>query len=210
MSAVDHSDPRSKVAGRDWEAVRARARELVALCLQGDEHAWTVLWERYGPLVKSMARRTGCDDEEAREVVQRVALVAVRNLRGLRDSGKVAGWLAGVARRQALATMRQRRPAEALDPDLAGDTEAADERVQREERLALLRRAFVHLDERCQRLLRRLDLNDPPDSYGEVAADEGLAASSIGPIRRRCLNRLRKHLDSVSRSRSLGNCRDGG
>jgi RNA polymerase sigma factor (sigma-70 family) len=210
VGAVDPADPRAEVRHRDWEAVRARDRELVTRCLGGDEVAWATLWERYGPLVKAVARRTGCDDEEVRDVVQRVGLVAVQSLERLREKGKVAGWLAGVARRQALATLRQRRPFEPLDPDRAGVDVDADAALLRDERLAVLRRAFVRLDARCQRLVRRLDLTEPNHSYAEVAADEGLAASSIGPIRRRCLKRLRQLIDTVSRSGRAGNCTGGG
>jgi len=46
-----------------------------------------------------------------------------------------------------------------------------------------------------------LVLKEPPDSYEVVAAAEGLSASSIGPIRRRCMQRLRKSVEKLSRSR---------
>ena len=121
-----------------------------------------------------------------------------------------AGWLAGTARYQSLATLRQRRHHDGLDPDSAAPEAAADEQLVRDERLALLRRAFVHIDARCQRLLRRLELKQPADSYDAVAAAEGLAQTSIGPIRRRCLERLRKQFEKVSRLRPSKHCTTGG
>ena len=54
-------------ANRDWKTERARDTALVAACLRGDEEAWTAVWHRYAPLVKAVARRTGCDAEEARD-----------------------------------------------------------------------------------------------------------------------------------------------
>ena len=186
---------------RDWTEVRAVDRQLVAGCRRGDEAAWAELWRRYGPLVKAMARRAGCDPEEARDVLQRVALVALERLDSLEQPEKVAGWLAGIARFQALGLVRQRRPHQELDPALPDGHPDHVERLESEERLVLLRRAFVLLEPRCQRLLQRLDLKDPSDSYEQVAAAEGLAASSVGPIRRRCLDRLRTRFVALSRPR---------
>jgi RNA polymerase sigma factor (sigma-70 family) len=195
---------------KDWSAERARDRELVAACLRGGEAAWSEVWQRYGPLVKAVARRAGCDAEECRDVVQRVALVLVENLASLREPEKLAGWLASTARFQALGVVRQRRPFEQLDPDLSSRSPRADDLLLAGERLALLRSAFVRLDPRCQRLLERLDLAEPAASYEQVAAAEGLAASSIGPIRRRCLKRLRAHLTAASRSGAPVHCSGGG
>ncbi len=186
--------------GSSWSAVRARDRKIVAACLRGDEAAWAELWERYGPLVKAVSRRVGCDAEEAREVLQRVALVTLQRLETLKDPEKLAGWLAGVARLQSLEVIRQRRPSQELHPWTAVHEPDPAGEMQRDAELAVLRRAMLALDERCRRILSRLDLKEPPDSYRDVAEAEGLAVSSVGPIRRRCLNRLRKLVESVSRS----------
>ena len=185
----------------DWSAERARDADLVSSCLGGDEEAWVAVWQRYGPLVKSVARRTGCDSEEARDVLQRVALVALESLRRLRDPKKLGPWLAGVARLQSLEMIRQRRPASLIEETAAVDTPRYDEEMVRAEDLGRLRQAFAALEDRCQRLLTRLMLKEPPDSYAEVAADEDLSPTSIGPIRRRCMERLRKSIEMLSRSR---------
>ncbi len=183
-----------------WSSARVRDRELVRACLTGDEAAWNELWVRYGPVVKAVARRTGCDQEEARDVLQRVALVALQGLDRLREPEKLPGWLAGVARYQAKEVIRRRRPGDELYPWSAVDTRTPEEALDRDQRLAQVRQALSRLDERCRRLIQRLDLKEPRDSYEEVAAGEGLATSSIGPIRRRCLQRLKKILIGMSRS----------
>jgi RNA polymerase sigma factor (sigma-70 family) len=182
-----------------WAASRQRDRKLVAACRKGDEAAWVELWTSYGPLVKSVARRVGCDREESRDVLQRVALVAVQRLDTLREPGKLPGWLAGVSRFQALEVIRSRRPTEELHPWSAVQDAGAEEAYQREQELVILRRAMLELDERCRRMIRLLDLDEPPASYQQVAESEGLAPTSIGPIRRRCLRRLKKIIDSLSR-----------
>ena len=194
----------------DWSESRALDRRLVAACLGGDEDAWVAVWERYGPLVKAVARRVGCDAEEARDVTQRVALVALQNLGTLANPEKLAGWLAGIARYQSLEMIRQRRrTADVEDVDLPIEPSVADDLI-RDQELAVLRAAFVRLEERCRRLLQRLELKEPPDSYRDVADEEGLAESSIGPIRRRCLQRLRKLVEQLSRTAASPHCSDEG
>jgi RNA polymerase sigma factor (sigma-70 family) len=186
----------------DWAADREKDQVLVKACRQGDEEAWVTVWRRYGPLVKSVARRTGCDSEETRDVLQRVALVALQKLDSLRDPKKLAPWLAGIARFQSLEMIRQRRPAALLQENSAVSNPRYDDEMVRTEDLARLRQAFAQLEERCQRLLHRLMLKEPPDSYQDVARDENLSATSIGPIRLRCIKRLGKCFIGLSRSDS--------
>ena len=71
---------------------------------------------------------------------------------------------------------------------------------QRDQELVMLRRAMLELDDRCQRLIRRLDLEEPPATYQQVAESEGLSPTSVGPIRTRCLRRLRKIVESLSQA----------
>jgi RNA polymerase sigma factor (sigma-70 family) len=188
------------VDGNPWGESRALDKRLVSACLRGDEEAWVVVWQRYGPLVKAVARRTGCDSEEARDVVQRVALVALQNLSSLKNPEKLAGWLAGVARFQSLEVIRQRRPAEDIDGLAHSFDPRVDDELIRDQELALLQRSLEQLEDRCRRLLHRLELKEPPDSYRDVAAAEGLSETSIGPIRRRCMQRLRTIVERLSRS----------
>lgn len=187
---------------KDWAEDRKKDRALVKACLRGDEDAWVTLWHRYGPLVKSVARRTGCDSDEASDILQRVALIALEKLDGLREEGKLGPWLAGIARFQSLEMIRQRRPSSMLHEGSAVSDPRYDEEMARAEDIGRLRQAFVQLDGRCQRLLQRLMLKEPPDSYIDVARDEDLAPTSIGPIRRRCMTRLAKFVEELSRSGS--------
>jgi RNA polymerase sigma factor (sigma-70 family) len=173
-------------------------RTLVASCLNGDEDAWAELWARYGPVVKAIARRVGCDSEEAKDVLQRVALAALQGLDRLREPEKLAGWLATTARFQAFEVVRKRRPGEQLFPGSAVYEPNPEESLQRDRDVFVLGRALLGLDERCRRLIQSLDLEDPPASYRKVAEAEGLAPSSIGPIRRRCLKRLGKIVEKLS------------
>jgi DNA-directed RNA polymerase specialized sigma24 family protein len=127
-----------------------------------------------------------------------VALAALQGLDRLRDPEKLAGWLAGTARYQSLELIRQRRANDPLSPGIAAYDPNPEDSMQRDRDLVTLRTAYWELDERCRRLIARLDLKEPPDSYREVAKAEGLASSSIGPIRRRCLDRLGRVIEKLS------------
>ena len=58
----------------------------------------------------------------------------------------------------------------------------------------VLREALIAVPERCRELIHMLFFEDFPRPYPEVAASLGIATGSVGFIRRRCLDRLRKFL----------------
>jgi DNA-directed RNA polymerase specialized sigma24 family protein len=62
------------------------------------------------------------------------------------------------------------------------------------ERRHLLDLAVSRLPSRCRTLVTMLFFEQPPVAYAEAAQRLGLAEGSIGFIRGRCLNKLRKQL----------------
>jgi DNA-directed RNA polymerase specialized sigma24 family protein len=58
-----------------------------------------------------------------------------------------------------------------------------------------LREAVARLSPRCRELIRLLFFEIPARPYEEVARHLGLAKGSIGFIRMRCLERLRRLLE---------------
>ena len=90
-----------------------------------------------------------------------------------------------------------RRPCDAGDALTAGTipddhAQAAGQDLLAAERHAALRAAFGQLPPGCQQLLAPL-IEDPALSYAEISARLGIPAGSIGPSRRRCLDKLRRH-----------------
>src|SRR5262249_6592577 len=77
--------------------------------------------------------------------------------------------------------------AEAIPDQQAG---MAERELLVAERHAALREALARLSPCCQRLIGKL-IEDPPLSYAEIAAALGIPVGSIGPLRGRCLDRLR-------------------
>ena len=101
-----------------------------------------------------------------------------------------------MTRRECLRVRRAVRPladghvpdAGALPDDLAG---TAEQELLAAERQAALREAFARLPLRCQRLIALL-IEDPPVPYAEISGRLGIPVGSIGPNRRRYLDKLRR------------------
>jgi DNA-directed RNA polymerase specialized sigma subunit len=67
--------------------------------------------------------------------------------------------------------------------------------MEKVERQALLEVALRQLDDRCQSLLKALFFAPEELSYEQIAKSVGIAFNSLGPIRGRCLQRLRKLIE---------------
>jgi RNA polymerase sigma factor (sigma-70 family) len=172
--------------------------ELVARARDGERVAWEALVERFSPLVWSICRRYRLAGADAEDAAQNVWLALAGHLDRLREPAALAGWLATATRREcgklARAAWRVQAGGYVLEAGNlpGGQVPAAEEELIAAERRAALRLAFADLPPGCQRLLGVL-LEDPPLSYGAVAARLGLPPGSIGPTRGRCLDKLRRH-----------------
>jgi len=85
-------------------------------------------------------------------------------------------------------------PGHLLDADNIpdGQTGTAEEELLAAERHAAPRDAFTCLHPSCQQLMALL-IEDPPVPYAEISARLGIPVGSIGPTRRRCLDKLRRY-----------------
>ena len=167
---------------------------LVTRARDGDARAWDALVERFGPMIWSICRNYRLERADIEDVAQTVWLKLVDQLSRVRDPAALGGWLATTARRECF---RARRAADKFAPDAQAvddlpeqDAVTAEDEVLLAERQAALREAFTRLPASNQRLLALLAA-DPPLSYAEISAWLGMAIGSIGPNRRRSLDRLR-------------------
>jgi RNA polymerase sigma factor (sigma-70 family) len=171
---------------------------LVTRAHNGDQRAWDALVERYAPLVWSICRRYRLGRDDAQDVSQNVWLRLVDQLGNLRDPAALPGWLATTTQRECARARRAARSPRAAAcvpdaeniPDSQGVT--AEQELLTAERHAALREAFTDLPPRCQQLLALL-IEDPPVPYAQISATLGIPIGSIGPARRRCLDKLRRH-----------------
>jgi RNA polymerase sigma factor (sigma-70 family) len=154
--------------------------------------AWSALVSRYAPRLYAVARSFGVGQATAEDLVQTAWLRLLERAGTLRDPGAVGPWLCTIVRNEARRYLsRHREIPTALQLDnQAGDSDPADARLVRDERVRAFRLAFAQLGSECQRLLRML-VTEPALSYDEIAAALGRPRGSLGPTRRRCLDRLR-------------------
>jgi RNA polymerase sigma factor (sigma-70 family) len=172
--------------------------DLVTRAANGDRQAWNALVERYAPLIWSICRRHHLADADARDVGQNVWLRLVDQLHTLRTPAALPGWLATTTRRECGRVLRAARAPLAagyeLDAEILPDEQAvtAEQQLLAAERHAALREALLDLAPQGQRLIILLAA-DPPVPYAEISARLGIPVGSIGPARRRYLDKLRQH-----------------
>jgi RNA polymerase sigma factor (sigma-70 family) len=179
--------------------------ELIQACRRGDATAWETLVARYQRLVYSIPRRAGLDEDRSAEIFQRVFGKLVEHLDQIKQPARIGAWLITTAQREMWYLSRRENTVQPLidrdDPEdktyqLPDDTPLPDEVLLRLEEQHTVRMAVAALDERCRRLLTLLFYRPDPPPYAEVAATLEMSEGSIGPTRSRCLQKLRRLLDS--------------
>jgi RNA polymerase sigma factor (sigma-70 family) len=187
--------------------------DLIALCREGHEAAWSTLVRRYQRLIFTVPRRAGLSEGQAADVFQTCFEKLYRHIDRIDDAGRVRAWLVTTARRETLRLIEQSRRIVDLAPtgrDGDGDDDAvdpldrfADPHPLPEALLADLqehdrvRRAMERLDPRSCQLLELLFLQHEPLPYADIAARLGIAEGSIGPLRARALSKVRDLLKSL-------------
>jgi len=164
--------------------------ELLNACRAGDSEAWELLVERYERLVFSVALRNGVTREEAADITQMTFIALLESIGKLREDQRVASWLMSVARRLA---WRQRRRSERERPGLEG-VSRSDDAIATWERVAVIQEGLQRLSPPCRDLIRALYFDPASPSYAAVAERLGRPIGGIGPMRARCLRRLRSLL----------------
>lgn len=169
---------------------------LVAACRRGEAEAWDEMLERYGRLIWSVALRLNLNPDEAEEVFQRTWVALVEGIHKLKQPDRLVSWIAGTARNQGLRLLdeksRNRRETGLVEVAESTTSDTTVDDLAMTQETAILYQALEQLDERCRLLLRMLFWDDPSPDYQEISRSTGLAVGSIGPIRARCLTRLRK------------------
>ncbi len=184
--------------------------ELIAACLKGEATAWDVLIERYAALIYSLCLRMGLSQSDAEDTFQDVCVLLLNHLENLRDTSRLAGWLASTTKREIWRVQKRRgttRLASELSPEgwemeaaaplheQSGSHPEAD--ILAIEEQQTVRQALSRLPTRCRNLLTLLYSTDPTPSYQEIAEELAFPIGSIGPNRARCLKGLHKLLTEM-------------
>jgi RNA polymerase sigma factor (sigma-70 family) len=185
--------PSSQVRSRESDA------DILLRCANGDHEAWSILIHRYKDLVWSAALRTGLDIADAEDVFQEVFLELRRSASRIRNPNALPRWLLVATRRLSYkVAVQRRRILPQLTLDLVDPASLPEHEVIAAESRIELERGLEQLDPRCAQLLRILFFSPEAPSYDALSEQLGIARGSIGPIRIRCLNRLRRVLEENS------------
>ena len=178
---------------------RRDAAHTLKAAASGDASAWSALRERYAARVRSVARRHRLASHDVEDVLQTTWLRLLEHADRIREPRALGGWLETTARRESLRIVEAAQREWSMDQESMPDAEGAPlpEQVSVAERRAALASALTALPPRHQQLMSML-LAEPAPSYAEIASKLDMPIGSIGPIRARCLARLRCNQHLVS------------
>jgi RNA polymerase sigma factor (sigma-70 family) len=189
-------------AGRSTKPAAERNSDcdLVQGCLKGREEDWNLLIDKYKNLIFSIPIRYSLSREEAADIFQAVCLELIQDLPKVKDPKALPKWLMQVTAHKCFHWKRQSARMISQDDEEASVPEASvaaevELNLLEVEEEQILREARAALPPRCQELIRMLFYEEPSRPYQQVAASLGLATSSIGLLRQKCLDRLRDQLD---------------
>jgi RNA polymerase sigma factor (sigma-70 family) len=169
-------------------------RQLFDEVKRGHDWAWKVLVARYEKLVMGIAMRCGLSKSDAEDCAQLSWIALYKNLGSIREPGRLGAWLTRTTRRNA-ARMAKRVAVrdKYIKEDGAAESRLliSDQEASQIEQRVHLEYAIDQLDDRCRRLIRELFYSPKGDSYREISDRLGISENSVGPIRYRCLEKLR-------------------
>lgn len=171
------------------------------IALAGDVDAWSRIVDEFNGVMWHWARSQGLGRADAEDAVQNVWYRLADRGSAIDDPRKLPGWLATTTRREAQSRRRRLRRSTPVDdvgddyrsafrgqdgPGLRHDPEQAAVASDVEQRLV---EAYWSLKEKCRELLALVW--DPSMSYAAIAEAMDTTVGAIGPMRLRCLDRLR-------------------
>lgn len=180
------------------------AEDLIAGAINGEWFAWHRIIGQYGRLVIHTAMSTGLSYSDATDAAQLTWLRFWEHGHQIREPDRLAAWLASTARREAirLAT-RSSRYVLCADPSTeygrAHQTAVIDVYPDDQEFDWIVEQALGRLPARYRTLLRLLS-SEFELSYSEIADVLGLPIGSIGPMRMRAIQMLKKTPEMTSGS----------
>ncbi len=203
----------TNMADNDRFAPADAITDLVAGALSGHEAAWEALVERLQRVVWKSVNMMTYDREIRDDAFAATWLRLAERLDSIREPEKLPGWLATTACNEVRQIVRQRGrdhlslteswSGEAggslggLLDTLSGDDGDHERGLVADEQRREVRAAFSRLDEQCREIITVLVLADPPLPYQDAAERLDRPIGSLGPSRRRCLEKIKSLLGDV-------------
>jgi RNA polymerase sigma factor (sigma-70 family) len=174
--------------------------DLLAGAGEGDARSWEALVDRFDGLVWRVARDSRLDDASVADLRQIAWLRLWEHRDRITNPEFLGTWLVTTTRREMwqLVRMLDRHPtvdpATLNPPDPAAD---ADRELLADEQRGEVRQALDRIDPRTRAVLVAVSGEARPD-YRRIAERIGRPIGSIGPTRRRGLEKLRRELAGVA------------
>ena len=170
--------------------------DLVKASLDHDQDAWHELVRRFAGLVSFVIRHYRLSLPDTQDVSQVVWLRLVENLARIREPAALPGWLTTATRHECERYLRVNGRSVAMDPTIMWEAgpdagPGVDELLLAAERRQALLDGLAELAPAHRDLLVMLTA-DPPYSYADISRKLDIPVGSIGPTRRRVLEKLRE------------------
>jgi RNA polymerase sigma factor (sigma-70 family) len=150
--------------------------------------------------VHTVALRVGLSEPDAEDCAQHVWMTLYRNRRSIKDPKALPSWLIKTTHRKAVEISKQFSRKEALEQGAAPSFDAVtlpDQELYELELRAVLQAAMGELDPRCRQLLSILYFSPDKKTYSEIARTIKVKSNALGPLRSRCLTKLKKILKNI-------------
>ena len=193
-TAASTGDAGAAQSEPEERSLRSRAdAEITVGFARGDDGSLHEVYQRWSPLVYTVARRSVGNDHDAADVTQAVFVAAWQGRQGFDpDSGSLPGWLLGITRRKVADHFRTQgrnpEPREELPEDIDADppVETVIDRV-------LLADEIARLGDPQRRILELCFYQDM--THAQVASLLDLPLGTVKSHVRRSLGRLRDRLE---------------
>jgi RNA polymerase sigma-70 factor (ECF subfamily) len=127
--------------------------QLIREVLNGEREAFRPLVDRHAPMVFSLTNRYTRRESDAEELAQEIFVKAYERLTSFDGASKFSTWLYSLARNHCLDyaknIRRKNRSLSELDEyeleQQMGESDPPDERIEREERIALMEQALQEI-----------------------------------------------------------------
>jgi RNA polymerase sigma factor (sigma-70 family) len=197
MVSPSRATARKTAPSNELRAAWPDAR-LVRECVGGSEEAWRALIFKYKNLIFSIPVKYGFSVDDSTDIFQAVCLDLLSELPKLRKVKALPKWLMQITAHKCFHRKQQQQRTDILDPTSKAFEQSLPSRsediLREAEDEQNLRQAMAELSPRCRELVQMLFYDEPARPYQEIAGTLGIAVGSIGFIRQRCLERLRKRL----------------
>lgn len=165
--------------------------DLITAILQGDTGAWEVFYQRHAGDVEAtalaIARGLGLNKQDAEDACQDLAAEMPKKAQSYRGDMAVCAtpWLRMIVRRKLITMARKRKHFKSVPEEVPDESEDLNcQQIIRTEEMVALMRAFAHLEDQEQLILRMRILEGK--TLENVAAVIGCCVSQASNLDRIC------------------------